>query len=126
MEFIILAVTAYFAAVMSGMVGFGGALLLLPFLNEIIGTAYAVPILTIVQLVGNFSRVYFGIFSNSMEAGKLISSECYPIQHLGCIFIHRAVGRKSASVFRRMRIVLFLNKKPPLSGVHRMQRRFLF
>ena len=37
MEFILLLVVAYVAAIVSGMAGFGGALLLLPFLIEIFG-----------------------------------------------------------------------------------------
>lgn len=51
---------SFFAAVISGTVGFGGALLLLPILNMTIGVTMAVPILTVAQLIGNLSRVFFG------------------------------------------------------------------
>jgi uncharacterized protein len=44
----------------SGAAGFGGALLLLPVLSNILGVKTAVPVLTIMQLLGNLSRVWFG------------------------------------------------------------------
>lgn len=50
----------FIAAAISGAAGFGGALLLLPILAQTVGTAMAVPVLTIAQLIGNLSRVYFG------------------------------------------------------------------
>jgi uncharacterized membrane protein YfcA len=51
---------AFFAALISGAAGFGGALLLLPLLTRAVGIEQAVPMLTVAQLVGNFSRVGLG------------------------------------------------------------------
>ena len=48
------------AATVSGAVGFGGALLLLPLLTRVIGPVTAVPLLTVAQLVGNLARAIFG------------------------------------------------------------------
>jgi len=50
---------AYFSAIVSGLAGFGGALLLLPVLIETVGVNHAVPLLSIVQLIGNLSRIGF-------------------------------------------------------------------
>lgn len=58
-EFLFLFVAAYVAAAVSGVAGFGGALLLLPVLVETVGIDYAVPLLTIVQFIGNLSRIGF-------------------------------------------------------------------
>ncbi|WP_084579526.1 sulfite exporter TauE/SafE family protein [Sphingomonas azotifigens] len=55
-----LLIGSFVAAVISGSAGFGGALLLLPLLNQAVGVTLAVPLLTIAQLVGNLSRVAFG------------------------------------------------------------------
>ena len=55
-----LSVAALVAATISGAAGFGGALLLLPLLVATVGVAHAVPLLTIVQLIGNLSRAGFG------------------------------------------------------------------
>ncbi len=58
--YVLLFVGSFFAAAISGAVGFGGALLLLPVLTKTIGTTMAVPVLTIAQLIGNLSRAFFG------------------------------------------------------------------
>ncbi|QCX34278.1 sulfite exporter TauE/SafE family protein [Caloramator sp. E03] len=58
--YIVLFAGSFLAAAISGAAGFGGALLLLPLLSKTIGTTMAVPILTIAQLIGNLSRVFFG------------------------------------------------------------------
>lgn len=59
-ELIILFAISFFAATISGAAGFGGALVLLPALTSIVGIKAAVPILTIGQIFGNASRVWFG------------------------------------------------------------------
>lgn len=51
---------SWLAATVSGVAGFGGALLLLPVLTNLLGVKAAVPVLTIAQLWGNASRVWFG------------------------------------------------------------------
>lgn len=52
-------VISFIAATISGAAGFGGALILLPFLSNIVGVKAAVPIITIGQIFGNASRVWF-------------------------------------------------------------------
>lgn len=47
------------ASAVAAVAGFGGAVLLLPVLVWVFGVRDAVPILTIAQLVGNGSRVWF-------------------------------------------------------------------
>ncbi|MCP5245170.1 MAG: sulfite exporter TauE/SafE family protein [Burkholderiales bacterium] len=58
-DFYFLFFAAYFAAIVSGLAGFGGALLLLPVLIETVGINHAVPLLSIIQLTGNFARIGF-------------------------------------------------------------------
>lgn len=57
---ILLFAASWLAATISGAAGFGGALLLLPILTNVLGVKAAVPVLTIVQIWGNASRVWFG------------------------------------------------------------------
>jgi hypothetical protein len=57
---LLLVLMSWLAATISGVAGFGGALILLPFLTNIVGLKAAVPILTLAQLIGNASRVWFG------------------------------------------------------------------
>lgn len=56
----LLFIASWLAATVSGAAGFGGALILLPFLANTVGAKAAVPLLTIAQLLGNLSRVWFG------------------------------------------------------------------
>jgi len=60
LELFIMFSISFLAATISGAAGFGGALVLLPFLIRIVGINAAVPILTIGQIFGNASRVWFG------------------------------------------------------------------
>ncbi|MCK9461030.1 MAG: sulfite exporter TauE/SafE family protein [Proteobacteria bacterium] len=52
---------SWVAATISAAAGFGGALLLLPLLSNTLGPQAAVPVLTVAQLLGNLSRVGFGV-----------------------------------------------------------------
>jgi uncharacterized membrane protein YfcA len=58
---LVLFVGSVAAAAVSGAVGFGGALLLLPLLTRAVGPSFGVPLLTFAQLVGNVSRAAFGV-----------------------------------------------------------------
>ena len=50
---------AFIASALAAMTGFGGAAVLLPILVLVYGVRDAIPILTVAQLIGNGSRVWF-------------------------------------------------------------------
>ncbi len=50
---------AFVASMLAAVAGFGGAAVLLPLLVLIFGVRDAIPILTVAQLIGNLSRVWF-------------------------------------------------------------------
>src|ERR1700687_5556903 len=54
-----LAAVAFVAATLAAVSGFGGAAVLLPMLVLVFGVREAIPILTVAQLIGNGSRVWF-------------------------------------------------------------------
>jgi uncharacterized protein len=56
---LLLVAGALVASVVSAVAGFGGAVTLLPVLTLVFGVRDAVPILTVTQLVGNASQVWF-------------------------------------------------------------------
>lgn len=56
---VVVTVAALFASLLAAVAGFGGAAILLPILVWAFGVRDAIPLLTIVQLVGNGSRVWF-------------------------------------------------------------------
>jgi uncharacterized membrane protein YfcA len=57
---IIISFSGFIASMISAIVGFGGAILLLPILTYSMGIKLAVPLLTVAQIFSNGSRVYFG------------------------------------------------------------------
>jgi len=58
-EIFIILILSFLAATISGVAGFGGGLILLPFLTYFVSPKVAIPMLTIAQLFGNGSRVFF-------------------------------------------------------------------
>jgi hypothetical protein len=59
LHWIFLVLTALAASTLAGVTGFGGAAVLLPVLVLVFGVRAAIPILTVAQLIGNGSRVWF-------------------------------------------------------------------
>ncbi|MDR1429800.1 MAG: sulfite exporter TauE/SafE family protein, partial [Spirochaetaceae bacterium] len=60
MSLFVMFFSGFIASIISAIVGFGGAILLLPLLAYFIGIKMAVPLLTIAQIFGNASRAWFG------------------------------------------------------------------
>lgn len=83
MDWILLLFGGWLAATISGVAGFGGALLLLPFLSYSIGVKAAVPILTIAQLLGNLSRAGFGFKDIRWRPALLFSAGAVPASVIG-------------------------------------------
>ncbi|HET6935421.1 MAG TPA: sulfite exporter TauE/SafE family protein [Candidatus Angelobacter sp.] len=59
LQWAVLAFAALFASTLAAVTGFGGAAVLLPVLVGAFGVRDAIPILTVAQLIGNGSRVWF-------------------------------------------------------------------
>jgi len=59
LRWIALPLVALAAATLAAVAGFGGAAVLLPVLVAVFGVRAAIPILTVAQLIGNASRVWF-------------------------------------------------------------------
>jgi uncharacterized protein len=85
LEFILLFAGAFVAAAISGVAGFGGALLLLPLLSHTVGPTLAVPLLTLAQLVGNLSRVGFGFRQIHWRPVGLFLITAVPMAVLGAL-----------------------------------------
>jgi uncharacterized protein len=59
LQWLMLAAAALGASTLAAVTGFGGAAVLLPVLIVVFGVRDAIPILTVAQLIGNGSRVWF-------------------------------------------------------------------
>ena len=85
LEYTTLFLAAFIAATISGVAGFGGALLLLPLLVQTVGVIHAVPLLTFAQLIGNLSRVAFGFSQVQWMPVALFLLGAIPFSILGAI-----------------------------------------
>lgn len=79
----VLFIANFAAAFLSGLAGFGGALLLLPVVTAILGPETAIPVLTIAQLMGNISRMAFGWKEIDWKPVALFSITALPLAALG-------------------------------------------
>ncbi|MEG3176600.1 sulfite exporter TauE/SafE family protein [Sphingomonas sp. RB3P16] len=84
-EYVLLIVGAFAAAAISGSAGFGGALLLLPLLNQVVGVTEAVPLLTIVQIIGNAARAGMGWRHIRWRFVLLFLAAAIPFSMLGAL-----------------------------------------
>ena len=58
-QMLLLGAGAFLGSTVAAVAGFGGAIILLPILVAVFGVRDAIPILTVIQLIGNGSRVWF-------------------------------------------------------------------
>jgi hypothetical protein len=87
---LILAITALLASTVAAITGFGGAAILLPILVWLFGMREAVPILTIAQLFGNGSRVWFNRTALDYRVVLWFSLGAVPLAILGGMLFAKA------------------------------------
>ncbi len=91
---------AFLASVLSGVAGFGGAMVFLPVLVALYGPRASVPILTVSVLLGNASRVYFNRRELDLGIVVLFTLGSVPFAVLGSmvyvslppLWIKKAIG----------------------------------
>ncbi len=86
----ILIAVAFLAATLAAVTGFGGAAVLLPVLVVAFGAREAIPILTVAQLAGNGSRVWFNRRAIDLSVVKWFALGGVPAATLGGILFARA------------------------------------
>jgi uncharacterized membrane protein YfcA len=112
-EYVLLLIGAFLAAAVSGSAGFGGALLLLPFLTIVVGAKEAVPLLTVAQLIGNLSRAGFGFRQIRWRPVALFVVGALPASILGALSFIRL---DRAMVTRGIGAVILVTVLLRLSG----------
>jgi len=85
MIYFVLAVVGLIAGLLSGSVGFGGGMVLLPVITYFYGIEVAVPVSTIAQLMSNLSRVVIGYKSIDWKAAGRFLILAVPFTALGAI-----------------------------------------
>jgi hypothetical protein len=81
---------ALIASTVAAVAGFGGAVIMLPILVHTFGVREAIPILTVVQLVGNLSRVWFNRRELALPVVGWFAIGAVPLSLLGAVVFARA------------------------------------
>ena len=85
MTYVILILVGLVAGLLSGSVGFGGGMVLLPVITYFYGVEVAVPVSTIAQLVSNLSRVGMGWKQINWKAAGQFLLLAVPFTALGAL-----------------------------------------
>ena len=76
---VILMIVGLVAGLLSGSVGFGGGMILLPVITYFYGVEVAVPVSAVAQLLSNLSRLE----RNQLEGSGMVSASCVAIHGVG-------------------------------------------
>lgn len=120
MVYILLIIVSFIAAFISGAVGFGGALLLLPVVTACVGADVAVPVLTIAQLIGNLARMATGFKQIQWKSVGLFCITALPLAALGAfgfsVLPKGAVTRVIGAVLILLVLFMMIYKKEYSGG----------
>src|SRR6266702_7393680 len=89
-QWLVLGGAAFLASTRAAVAGFGGAAVLLPALAAAFGVRQAIPILTVAQLVGNGSRVWFNRRELDLRVVKWFSLGAAPLALAGGVLFATA------------------------------------
>ncbi len=89
-QWLVLCGAAFAASTLAAVAGFGGAAVLLPALAAAFGVRQAIPILTVAQLVGNGSRVWFNRRELDLRVVKWFSLGAVPLALAGGVLFATA------------------------------------
>lgn len=80
---IILIIVGFVAGILSGAVGFGGGMVLLPVVTYFFGISFAIPACTIAQMLSNLSRVVMGLKEVKWKSAGYFLITAAPLTALG-------------------------------------------
>src|ERR1700757_3883609 len=117
MHFILLTLVAFLAATVAGITGFGGAAILLPALVLAYGTREAIPILTVAQLIGNGSRVWFNRHELDWRVVAWFARGGVPMALVGgFLFAHAPLAALTRVLGAFLILIVVLRHLPKLSA----------
>jgi len=123
MEWIWLAGLALVAGVLSAVTGFGGAAILLPALVALLGPRNAVVALTIAQLCGNLSRVWFNRAELNWRVVRWFALGAVPASIIGGLLFAAAPLRLLAAVLGAALICMVIGRHLMRRGYPKLGRR---
>ena len=113
----LLAVVAFVAALVAAVTGFGGAAVLLPMLVFVFGVREAVPILTVAQLIGNASRVWFNRRELDWRVVGWFALGGVPMALLGgVLFAHAPLGALTRALGAFLLLIVAIRHLPKMKA----------
>jgi uncharacterized membrane protein YfcA len=111
----LLAIVAFIAALLAAITGFGGAAVLLPMLVAVFGVREAIPILTVAQLIGNASRVWFNRHELDLRVVAWFALGGVPMALLGgFLFAHAPLAALTRVLGAFLILIVVLRHLPKL------------
>ena len=111
----LLGVVAFIAALLAAVTGFGGAAVLLPMLVFVFGVRAAIPILTVAQLIGNGSRVWFNRRELDWRVVAWFALGGVPMALVGgFLFAHAPLGALTRVLGAFLLLIVVLRHLPKL------------
>lgn len=112
----LLAIVAFVAALLAAVTGFGGAAVLLPMLVAVFGVREAIPILTVAQLIGNTSRVWFNRHELDLRVVAWFALGGVPMALAGgFLFAHAPLAALTRVLGAFLILIVVLRHLPKLS-----------
>jgi uncharacterized protein len=121
----LLAIVAFIAALLAAVTGFGGAAVLLPMLVAVFGVREAIPILTVAQLIGNTSRVWFNRHELDLRVVAWFALGGVPMALAGgLLFAHAPLAALTRVLGAFLILVVVLRHLPKLKKFRTPLRSF--
>ena len=111
----IVAVTigALVASILSAVAGMGGAVVLLPILVWTFGVQEAIPVLTVAQLIGNASRVWFNRSELSLPVVRWFAIGAVPAAILGSVIFANAPAGALVRILGAFLLLIIVYRHSP-------------
>jgi uncharacterized membrane protein YfcA len=114
----LLGLAAFVASLLAAVTGFGGAAVLLPALVFVFGVREAVPILTVAQLIGNLSRVWFNRHHLNLPVVAWFALGGIPMALLGgYLFAHAPLAALTRVLGAFLILIVVLRHLPKLPAI---------
>jgi uncharacterized membrane protein YfcA len=121
----LLAIIAFIAALLAAVTGFGGAAVLLPMLVAVFGVREAIPILTVAQLIGNGSRVWFNRRELNLAVVGWFALGGVPMALLGgFLFAHAPLAALTRVLGAFLILIVVLRHQPRVKAFRTPLRGF--
>jgi uncharacterized protein len=126
LRLLLLAVAAFIAALLAAVTGFGGAAVLLPMLVLVFGVREAIPVLTVAQLIGNGSRVWFNWQELDWRVVAWFAIGGVPMAFLGgLLFAHAPLAALTRVLGAFLILIVVLRHLPKLRAFRTPLRGFV-